>query len=165
MDRLDAVRGRVVVLGVGNSLRADDGAGPAVAAALAGDFPGLVFDGGQAPENLLGPIRRAAPDTLVLVDAADFGGPAGAVRVAAADEIGGMMVATHGAPMGMIMKALSEETGASALLVAVQVASTRLGEPMTEAVSEAVTLVAAELRTLLVRASAGDDRKASEPAT
>lgn len=152
MDRLaKMVSGRVVVLGVGNSLRGDDGAGPAVAGALEGEFPGVVFDGGQAPENLLGPIRRASPDTIVLVDAAAFGDRAGAVRVATADEVGGMMVATHGAPMGMIMKALSEETGASTVLVAVQVGSTNLGEPMSDAVSAAVASVAKELRALLAR--------------
>lgn len=145
----DIVRGRTAVLGIGNVLRADDGAGSRVATALCSDFPDVTFDGGQAPENFLGPLRRAKPDTIIIVDAADFGGVAGEVRIVRADELQGMMVATHGAPIGMIMRALSEETGAATVLVAIQASVVSLGEPMSEEVAGAAERVTEMLRGLL----------------
>ena len=49
----------IVVLGVGNFLHGDDGAGPAVAAGvLALGLPGVsAFDCGTAPENFTGVVR------------------------------------------------------------------------------------------------------------
>ena len=72
----------IVVLGVGNSLHGDDGAGPAVAAGVAAlGLPGIAaYDCGTAPENFTGVVRRAGPDLLVIVDAAEMGLQAGSVR-------------------------------------------------------------------------------------
>ena len=59
-------KGNVVIVGVGNALKADDAAGPVLAETLRKRFPDRVFDAGQVPENYLGPIRRARPDTILL---------------------------------------------------------------------------------------------------
>ena len=108
MNSLRAIgRGRVVVLGVGHALRGDDAAGSAVAQALRPRFADRVFDGGQAPENFVGPVRRAEPDTIIIVDAADFGGSPGEIRVAAADDVVGEMTGTYAAPISMLMTLLS----------------------------------------------------------
>jgi hydrogenase 3 maturation protease len=145
----ELVRGRAVVLGVGNALRADDAAGPLVAETLRRSFPGFVFDAGQAPENFVGPVARARPETIVIVDAADFGGQAGEIRIAAAGDVGGAMLGTHGAPLGMFMRVAVAETGASACLIAIQVKSTALGDVMSDEVRRAASDVAAELKKIL----------------
>jgi hydrogenase 3 maturation protease len=142
-------RGKVVVLGVGHALRADDAAGSAVAEALRARFPDRVFDGGQAPENFVGPVRRAKPDTIIVVDAADFGGRPGEVRVADAGEVTGDMTGTHAAPVSVFMTVLSEQTGAGVHLVAIQSKSNALGGVMCAEVAAAVTSVVTELETLL----------------
>ena len=150
MERLiENARGRTVVLGVGHALRADDAVGSVVAQSLRPRHPDRVFDGGQAPENFLGPIRRAAPGTVVIVDAADFGGSPGDVRVAAEDDVLGEMTGTHAAPLSMLMRLISEETGADVRLVAVQPKSTALGGTMCAEVTETARRVASELEGLL----------------
>jgi hydrogenase maturation protease len=70
---------RILVAGVGNVLRADDGFGPAVAARL-DDLP----DGVEVVETGIGGIALlqellAGCDGLVLVDAVDRGAPPGTV--------------------------------------------------------------------------------------
>jgi hydrogenase 3 maturation protease len=145
----DIVRGKVVVLGAGHALRADDAAGSVVAEELRPRFPGRVFDGGMAPENFAGPIRRAGPGTLLIVDAADFGGAPGEVRVAAPDEVVGLMMGTHAPPLSVLMSILAEDTGADVYLVAVQVVDTRLGGIMTPEVRSAVGKLVAELGRLM----------------
>ena len=139
----------MVVVGVGNTLKADDAAGPLVAEMLRGTCPNRVFDAGQAPENFTGPIRRACPETVVVVDAADFGGEPGEVRIAHAEGVAGELIGTHGAPLSVFMRFVAEETGAMVVLVAVQVRSTALGETMCPEVSEAVRRIALELDALL----------------
>jgi len=70
---------RAVVIGIGNPLRGDDGAGPAVVTALAGGLPpavaALACDG--APDRILAAFEGAA--AAWLVDAAEAGtaGPPG----------------------------------------------------------------------------------------
>jgi hydrogenase 3 maturation protease len=136
---------RTVVLTVGNELRGDDAAGPFVAKGLVERHSGRVFDGGQAPENFLGPLRRSGAELVLVVDAADFGGNPGDVRLLAGDELDGACVATHGAPLGMLMQALEEELGVQTLLLAVQAGATALGEPMSHAVREASERIIEEL--------------------
>jgi len=145
-----AARGRVVVLGIGNDLRADDGAGSLVAQRLRERFPDAVFDGGQAPENQSGPLRRARPDTVLVVDAADFGGAPGQVRVVSgAGDAAGLTLGTHALPIGTFLSALAETTGARVRLVAIQAETTEFGAPMTPAVASAVDDVARELAAVL----------------
>lgn len=138
-----------MVLGVGNALKADDAAGPMLAETLRGRFPDRVFDAGQVPENYMGPIRRARPDAIVLVDAADFGGAPGDVRLVSAADIGGLALGTHAAPLSMFMDLAAAETGADVHLVAVQAKSTAFGETMCDEVREAVAGLSHELAEIL----------------
>ena len=104
-------KGNVVIVGVGNALKADDAAGPVLAETLRKRFPDRVFDAGQVPENYLGPIRRARPDTILLVDAADFGGAPGDVRLASDGDVGGLALGTHAAPLSMFMALAAADAG------------------------------------------------------
>ena len=142
-------RGKVVVVGIGNTLRADDGAGSLVAERLRERYPDVVFDAAQAPENYLAPIRRANPDVVVLVDAADFGGSPGEVRAATAEDVEGLMMGTHAAPLSMFMKVLGQETRADVRLVAIQAATTTLGEGLTREVADTVESLVSQLEKLL----------------
>jgi len=154
-----AIGGDFVVLTVGNDLRGDDGVGPYVARVLADRFPDRIFDGGQAPENFLGPLRRSKAGMIVIVDAADFGGTTGDIRVMAGDEVDGAGISTHAAPLGMLMRAFAEELNARVLLIAVQAGQTRLGAAMSDEVRHASERVAEELARAL---GAPSDRKTRE---
>jgi hydrogenase 3 maturation protease len=149
VDLSGIARGRVVVLGVGNTLKGDDGAGPAVAEALRRRFPERAFDVGQVPENFIGPIRRARPDTIILIDAADFGGTPGETRIASACEIQGLTLGTHALPLSVFMAAIADEIGAEVHLVAIQATTTALGGTMSAVVSAAVASLVQELERIL----------------
>lgn len=74
---------RVLVLGIGNTLLSDEGAGVHALRqlrALAGDRSGIDYiDGGTLSFTLAGPIEES--DSIVVMDAADLDAEAGAVRV------------------------------------------------------------------------------------
>ena len=156
MERFDGLApGRAVVVGIGNTLRADDGAGAVVAERLRERFPDVVFGAGQAPENYVAPVRRAGPASVILVDAADFGASPGAVRVVSAEDVVGLMLGTHAAPLSMFMRVIAEETGADVRLAAIQVKSTELGGVMSDEVAAAVDALTSEIARLL-EGRAGD---------
>jgi hydrogenase 3 maturation protease len=122
------------VLGVGSDLRGDDVAGVLVARRLAAWLsstprPRLrrgmalaAFDGGAAPENVTGEIRRFAPDLLVLVDAAFLERPVGAVEVVAPERIGGLTFSTHMLPASFVLDYLAAATGCRSVVLGIQIA-------------------------------------------
>ncbi len=144
-------RAPVLVLGAGNIMRSDDAAGCVVAERVAERFPDSVIDGGLVPENFVGPIRRFAPGTVIIVDAADFGADPGALYIAHEHEVVGDMFGTHGAPLSLFMRALHEGMACDVILVAVQVESMELNVPMTERVESAVETIVTSLAELLER--------------
>ena len=60
--------GKVVILGIGNTLRSDDGIGSILASRLESKVPHIVYDSSSSPENYLGKIAKEKPDTILFVD-------------------------------------------------------------------------------------------------
>ena len=146
---------RVVVLGVGNAMRGDDGFGPAVAARLAGAVAAPVLDGGSAPENLAGVLRRAAPEVLLVLDAADFGGAPGELRLLAANELAAGGPSTHAASLAMLFDYLRAGCGAAGRVLAVQAGSVAMNEGLSAPVAQAAARAVDLLRNLLPKSTQG----------
>lgn len=129
-----------VVLGVGNSLHGDDGAGPAAAIRIAGLGVEDIFsyDCGTAPENFTGLVRRIHPDLLVIVDAAEMGLPAGSVRRIPEGRICDTAVGTHMMALSHLVRFLAEDAAGRIVLVGVQPLWMGEGEGLSEEVAGAV---------------------------
>jgi hydrogenase 3 maturation protease len=135
---------RVVVLGVGNSMRSDDAAGPLVAHRLAKSGLAcnpdsfLVIDAGNAPENTTAELRRFAPQLIILIDAAEMGAAPGTIRWIEMEEIDGMSASTHTMPLSMLAKYLVLELGCEVKILGIQPQSTEIGESVNRGVLLAV---------------------------
>ena len=141
-----ALHGRVALMCVGNRVRGDDGAGPALADRLALDEPWKVFDCGVAPENWIGPVCRFGPDVVALVDAIDFAAAPGTIRCWDPEHLADVGLSTHHASLSLTLGVICQDTGAAALVVGIQPQSTGFGEGLSEAVEAAVGALARELR-------------------
>ena len=126
----ERLRGRVVIAGVGNPLRGDDGFGPLMIQRLRGKVKAALFDCGSAPENFLGPIRRQYPDTILVLDAADFSADPGEVRVFDSSQWQGGGFSTHNLSLNLFADLLSADTSARIYLVAIKPRTIGLGQPM-----------------------------------
>jgi hydrogenase 3 maturation protease len=113
-----------------------------------------VLDGGLAPENLTGAIRRFAPDLVLLVDAAEMGEPAGAVRWLSWQETTGVSAATHALPPYMVAQFLASELGCEVALIGIQPQETAFGASLSPPVQRAVRAVTRGLAALLVTETA-----------
>ena len=143
--RADGQLPRVAVVGVGQRLRGDDGAGPAVArrlAALAGASLQVV-DAGHAPENCLGPIVRFGPDAILFVDAACGGLAPGELTWLRPDEADSRGGSTHTLSLAMLAAYLSAETGAAVHVLGIEPGEMAFGEGLSPVVEETVAQAAA----------------------
>ena len=143
---------QIAILGVGNEMRADDGAGVLVARLLSHRVSTdqvLILEAGPAPENTTGELRKFAPDLVLIIDAADMGDSPGAVRWISEDDIDGMSASTHSLPLSMLVHYLKLELNCDVRLLGIQVGSNEVGERMSEGMSRAVDQVVDGLEELI----------------
>jgi len=114
------LQGKVALLGVGNPLWGDDGAGPAVIRRLEGRVPALLVDGGDAPESYWGTITAYRPEAVLVVDAVDWGGEPGSVAILEEVEEKGPALSTHRISLNLLLNLLRTQTGADAFALGIQ---------------------------------------------
>ncbi len=137
---------RFGVVGVGNALKGDDGAGPAVVARLAAAGARFPFvDASEVPENYGGWVVKERLDAVVFVDAVEFGGEPGDWKVIPIDDLMQSASSTHRLSLHFLIKYLKEEWRGEALLIGIQPKSIKLGEELSLEVSRGVESLAAAL--------------------
>ena len=133
------IKGRVCILGFGNRLWRDDGVGSCIAEALQ-NCPNLdSIDAGFVPENHLEIVARKNPDTILMIDAADFGGQPGEVRLLHPGDVAVAGISTHAGSPQMLGKYLEARTGARVALLAIQPKDTSEGTELSPEVSATLT--------------------------
>jgi len=161
--RLGVLAGsRVVILGVGNVLKGDDGVGPLVCEALAGRVTARVLDAGTVPENYLRPIMEAAPQFLLVVDAVDFGGVPGAIGLFTPEKINDAAFSTHALSLRLFIDVLRTDIDVEVLVLGVQPVCTQLGRPVSAPVQESIAEVTEALAPIF---PAADRTMPSSPGT
>jgi len=145
--------GPVMVVGYGNSLRSDDGVGPAVAARLAGDprMAGVVI---RSEHQLTPELAADASEAslLVLVDAGtdEAPGEVSVRRLEPSPVEGGTAWTHHLDPSALV--GLARElwgTAPPVVLVSIGPASLEVGEGLSETVAPAVTRAADLVATVV----------------
>jgi hydrogenase 3 maturation protease len=154
VERLAAIwenETRLVFLGVGSPLRADDSVGLFIVEELE---KGLAAPAGKelrfylgesAPENFSGAIREFGPSTVIIFDAAEFGAAPGTFRLIEADEIGGASFSTHMLPLHVLANYLTASAGCRILVIGVQPKLLEFGYPLTPKVQSAAAGFVREL--------------------
>ena len=140
---------RVLILGVGNTLRGDDGAGPALIERLQGKVQATLIDAGEVPENFIGPIEAARPQSIVIVDAADIGASAGDVALLEIDQIAEIGLTTHNASLALLTRLLQSSTQADVFLLGIQPEAISFGIPLSVRVDQTLQSLEQLFRDLL----------------
>ncbi len=145
MPEKSETRPTIAVIGVGNPLMGDEGAGIAAIEALGGrDLPDSVelIDAGSVGMSLLHIIKDY--DAVIIIDAANFGGEPGEVRSFGPDEVRSVKAlrreSLHEADLMQVLE-LSKTLGELpdvVLLYAVQFGVVKMGAEMTPAVRAAI---------------------------
>jgi hydrogenase maturation protease len=137
---------RYGVVGVGNVLRGDDGAGSSLVAILAGRgaaFP--LVDACEVPENYGGWVEKQGLEAVVFVDAVDFGGAPGEWRIIPFEDLMLSASATHRLSLHFLIRYLTERWKGEPILVGVQPKKLKLGEGLSPEVASGIEDLAAAL--------------------
>lgn len=146
---LDALEGRVVIVGVGNLCRGDDAAGSRVAQLIRGAPEVQVIDAQENPENHMGQVVEFRPDTIVFTDCVDLKCPPGSVSFLGANQTLAFWPSTHRIPLSLIFEYLRRATSARIFVIAIQPQQTGPFEPMSVAVRLSVESIAKLLNSVL----------------
>jgi len=139
LDHLSKLRGsRTVVVGIGNVLKGDDGAGPLVCQQLNGKICAEIIDAGTVPENYIQPIIEKAPANLLVIDAMDFGASAGSINIFKPEQLSSVVTSTHTLSPRLFAQVVCQNIDVNVYFVGIQPAQTQLGESISPQVSEAI---------------------------
>jgi len=128
----DILEGKIVILGIGNIIRGDDGFGPLLIEKIKDEAKVMCLDGGTAPENYLGKIAKESPDTVLIVDAVHLGKNPGEYEILRQEDIEKCGFTTHDISPVMFIEYLTKETRASIYMLGVQPQGIELGSEMSE---------------------------------
>ena len=135
-------------MGVGNSEYGDDGLGVRLAEALARRLERVenaptVIDAGMLPERFVGRVAEEGYDSLVFLDAVDFGAEPGSVLVADGEEMKSRFpqVSTHKISLGMLASWVEGSGKTKARLVGVQPESMKFGQGLTPTVQQTLEVL------------------------
>ena len=100
---------KYILMGIGNTLRGDDGIGSIIAQSFK-DHDWLSIDCGVVPENFTSIIKKNKPDLVVLIDAVEMDLKSGEFRIISPDRISALHLTTHSMPLSFLMSYLKEYT-------------------------------------------------------
>lgn len=143
MDELshlaEHLKQNAIVLGMGNTLCSDDGAGSILATRLQGRIPVKVWDVATGLENYLGKIIKEKPQNIVIIDAADFGGLPGEFRVIEGEGLNTTnLFSTHNASISLAINYLKSNIKVDIIILAIQPKSIAFGDKISPEVDAAL---------------------------
>jgi len=129
---------KIVIIGIGNSLKGDDGAGPSVCKKLDGRICAKVIDAGTVPENYIQVIVREKPKSIIIIDSIDFGARAGEIRVFKSEQLNGVVISTHTLSPRVFADIINSYVDSDVYFFGIQPAQVNLGQLMSVEVVRAV---------------------------
>lgn len=115
---------KLIVLGVGNELKSDDGVGPFIIKKLKGqniENDNLLFiDGQTVPENFTGKIRKENPTHLIIVDACLMDSKPADMKIVDPDDFANIGISTHSMSLSFFVRYLEKDTGFKVIFVGIE---------------------------------------------
>ena len=145
----DILKGKVLILCLGNLDRGDDGVGIRLSAAIKGKVKYEVIDAGVTPEDHIGVINRLDPDNIIIVDAIHFEGNVGDMRIFRGEDLRSGQISTHNVSPKLLIEYLASSTKAEIYILGIKPKSNKFGEALSEEVEKTVK----ELEDLFLHAS------------
>ncbi|MDD5292457.1 MAG: hydrogenase maturation peptidase HycI [Candidatus Omnitrophica bacterium] len=133
--------GKVLIVGIGNSLRGDDSFGPALTERIEGKVKANCLDAGSSPENYIGKIIKLQPDVILLIDAVSMDKEAGYMRLIKADEIPQYGFSTHNVSPRLMIENIKEHIKAEIFMLGIQPKNLEFGSPLSEELHKKLLLL------------------------
>ena len=138
-EQLSNLRGsKTIIVGIGNTLKGDDGVGPLVCEQLRqAGIAAEIIDAGTVPENYIQRITKKAPQNLLIIDAIDFGAGPGTIKIFEPHELNAFIVSTHTLSPRLFAELVSRNIKVDIYFVGIQPAQTQLGQSVSAEAAQA----------------------------
>ncbi len=144
LEKLNKLRGsKTVIVGIGNTLKGDDGAGPLVCQQLRqAKICAELIDAGTVPENYIQRIIKKTPQNLLIIDAIDFSASPGTISIFKPEQLNSFVFSTHVLSPRLFAEMVNRNIKVDVYFVGIQPAHTRLGDSMSLQVCQAARQLA-----------------------
>lgn len=133
---------KLIVLGVGNELKCDDGVGPFIIKKLKEegieDENKLLFINAETvPENFTGKLRKENPSHIIIVDACLMGGQPGDMKIVNKHDFANIGISTHSMSLSFFVRYLEKDNDFRIVFVGIEPESFDYSDNPTENVEKA----------------------------
>lgn len=125
---------KILLVGMGNSLKADDGVGPAICSMFKKTIPNNVIDAGTVPENYIQVIIKKEPKVILFIDAIVFDAHPGTIKVFETEELSTGGITTHTLSPRLLSDMIVQSISAKIYFVGIRPKLTAIGCPMSQEV-------------------------------
>ncbi|MBZ9571283.1 hydrogenase maturation peptidase HycI [Methanobrevibacter sp. TMH8] len=137
-----------MILGIGNELRGDDALGPFIINSLDSDQNNnlnnekvTLINGGSAPENFTGLIKRENPSHILIIDAALMGSNPGTIKFVNKENIANINTSTHSMSLSFLIKYLENDMDFKFLFIGIEPLTMDLGDDLSKEVLKSLESV------------------------
>ena len=128
-----------LIVGIGNILKGDDGAGPLICEQLErAKICADLIDSGTVPENYIQPIIKKAPQNLLVIDAIDFRASPGTIRIFKPGQLNSHTFSTHTLSPRLFADMVCQNIKLDVYFIGIQPAQIQLGQSISPQVSQAI---------------------------
>ena len=131
---------KLIILGVGNELKSDDGVGPFIVKNLMAENIEsdrlLLINAETVPENFTGKLRKENPSHIIIVDACLMGGEPGDVKIVDKYDFANIGISTHSMSLSYFVKYLERDNDFKIIFVGIEPESMDFSEKLTENVEK-----------------------------
>lgn len=132
---------KLIVLGIGNEVKSDDGVGPAIIKKLKEENienKNLLFiDSKTVPENFTGKIRKEKPTHLIIVDACLMDLKPGDMKLVNRYNFADIGISTHSMSLSFFVKFLEKDIDIKIAFVGIEPQTMEMGDKLSQNVEKA----------------------------
>ena len=145
---------KLIVLGIGNELKCDDGVGPFFIKKLKEENienKNLLFiDAETVPENFTGKIRKEKPTHLIIVDACLMDSQPGDMQIVNKYEFANIGISTHSMSLSFFVRYLEKDTNFGIIFVGIEPETMEWGDNPTPEVEKAANKFIETLKGIIL---------------
>ena len=129
---------KLIILGVGNELKSDDGVGPFIIKKLIDENVEndriILINAETVPENFTGKIRKENPSHVIIVDACLMASKPGEIRIVDKDDFANIGISTHSMSLSYFVRYLEKDNDLKVIFIGIEPETMDWGEKPTEIV-------------------------------
>lgn len=126
---------KLIIMGVGNELKSDDGVGPFIIKKLFSDNIEndkiVLINAETVPENFTGKIRKENPSHVIIVDACLMGSKPGEIKIVDKNDFAQIGISTHSMSLSYFVKYLEKDTDFKVIFIGIEPETMDWGEKPT----------------------------------